>query len=220
MQELVNKATLHISTGHPSIRFRYKVWPKKFPPAYMCETASEFVACIEPLFSLLSKKKNINFDIQCHDDICKVLVTMTYESGPLVSETPIRLVHMRLSDYWDFIDFKRVTRMILKQWLMEAFNEDWKKLADLNDGIVPDIMQDLYPEGYPMWFERVYNPWLYFDYPDGGFLENNPLLFPIQGTFVHVERIKKLRKVTFDDQVQVLTYEIDDNSNLSRKVRK
>lgn len=93
---------------------------------------------------------------------------------------PISLVCMKIRGNLDTLDFKRVVKMILQQWYKEQFDRQRDIQLAKHGGTLPKVLKIIFPENYTDWIHKVYNPWAYTDLPDGGFLQNNPLLFPIQ----------------------------------------
>lgn len=140
------------------------------------ELLEEFIENIKPEFKNFKHTKLVRFTVEQDARECEVRMTMAHTSDKI----PIRLVRMRIRGNYDVHDFKRVVKMILQQWYMERFDRERAILMAKHGGKLPKVLQIVYPETYPDWIMRVYNPWQHTCMPDGGFLQNNPLLFPIQ----------------------------------------
>lgn len=184
-------------------------------PDYIYDLVERSIDKMKPLFLLCGNDKKVHFAMKRIIDGCTVHITMTKPptvTNPFSART-VQIADMRVRCRDEHMDLRRVIRMLLQQWLKAQFDKEWEYLAQINGGFVPKLMYDIYPTYYPTWFERIYNPWIYIDYEDGGFLENNPLMFPIQG--VYATRGKG-KKVTFSDTVDIHTFEISDNAQLRK----
>ena len=111
----------------------------------------------------------------------KVLAKYGNMWSGLWSGCTTKLIYMLLRNLADVLDFQRVFLMLVQQWFRKSFDEEKEYLKSINLGILPSLPSYCGPPGgYPLWIEKLYQPWHYLDYPDGGFLQNNPLLYPIQ----------------------------------------
>lgn len=170
------------------------------PPAsakFLLRMVELFMRRIQPLCDKFCDE----FDIIVHKEPQRVGITVEVlaQYGYMWSGRRTKLIHMLLRNFEDVIDFQRVFHMLVQQWFQKSFDDEKDYLKSINLGVLPSLPTYCGPPGrYPLWIEKLYHPWYYLDYPDGGFLHNNPLLYPIQGCYGR--RPKKSKKsVSFAD---------------------
>lgn len=142
--------------------------------------AEDFVKEILPVFHFFSDRRVV-FETERTNFGSILYMSFAYRddeggfSGPY-----IRLVKMVARGGWDIRDFIRVVKMIAQQWRMENFDMAKADCLAVNGGTLPRVLKMIFPDKYPDFIQNLYNPWDYTDWPDGGFLHNNPLMYPIQ----------------------------------------
>lgn len=177
---------------------RYITYPWAHPP-HLHHQAQAFVARVEPLFEPFCDDRAALFQIELEQKSVHCQMFLSYDIVPLAG-CLVPLVNYTVRNVWDLIDFMRIVKMIMQQWYRTAFDEEKDYLKSINLGVLPNIPPYNIPDGqYPYWVERLYNPWIYLDFPDGGILHNNPIMYPIQVSGCTPKKPKK--RVSFADTV-------------------
>lgn len=144
------------------------------------EMAEEFLDSIEPVLNSFCDRE-VRFELWRTEFGSYISGKMAYKTSDGRYKHPgVNLVKMNIRSGLDLNDFTRVVRMIAQQWHMASFDNSKAHWTAVNNGKLPKILQIIFPDYYPEWIRKIYDPWVYTDYPNGGFLHNNPLLYPIQ----------------------------------------